>query len=40
MCKKKKWPSFTELILGYAVAFSLAWLLLMFAESILETLLK
>ena len=40
MGKKPKWPSLTELLLGYAVAFMIAWVLLMFAETILDFFLK
>ena len=36
----KKWPSLTELLLGYTIAFLIAWVLLSFAESILVFILK
>jgi hypothetical protein len=36
----KKWPSLSELLLGYGIAFMVAWVLLGFAETILEFFLK
>lgn len=36
----KRWPSLTELLLGYAIAFLVAWVLYNFAEYILDFILK